>query len=194
MPYHDPQKPYVNYWFSFSDGRDVDIFNELISDKNIKRLNKERGTSIVYVHFYGFVSDGKLNEEFKREIENLSQQKDGWFVPATTLLDRLLTMKMVKLTLSNNTIYITNLNGYNVEGVTLLVRANDLLYNEFGLALNANGEGEIVLNDLRPGETKILRKNLKIIRPENDYPTVIEKMKMILQRSLVYLKHNILKN
>ena len=51
MPYHDPKKPFVNYWFSFSDGYDVEIFNKLISDQNIKKLKKERGTSIVYTHF-----------------------------------------------------------------------------------------------------------------------------------------------
>ena len=28
MPYHDSKKPYVNYWFSFSDGYDVDILKK----------------------------------------------------------------------------------------------------------------------------------------------------------------------
>ena len=39
MPYYDPQKPYVNYWFSFSDGWTVEIFNDLLKKENIKKLS-----------------------------------------------------------------------------------------------------------------------------------------------------------
>ena len=33
MPWHDPRKHYVNYWFSSSDGQNVKLFNNLISKK-----------------------------------------------------------------------------------------------------------------------------------------------------------------
>ena len=190
MPYHNPNKPYVNYWFSFSDGRDVDIFNQLISEENIKRLINERGASIVYVHFYSFVSNGQLNETFKNRIITLTQQKDGWFVPATTLLDRLLLMKKVRLTGNGNAFFVTNFNGCNVDGVTSLVHPNEVLYNSRGIQMKANDEGEIILDSLKPGETSMFFRDRKFIDPKHEYPTSLEKLNMILQRFLVYIKHN----
>jgi hypothetical protein len=190
MPYHNPKKPFVNYWFSFTDGRDLEIFNKMLSKENIKRLVKERGASIVYVHFNGFVSNGKLNGTFTNRIKTLTQQKDGWFVPATTLLDRLLLMKEVKIKISNNAFYVTNFNSCNVDGVTLLVQPNGVLYNGKGIPMKANEEGEIILESMKPGETYILLRDRKFMSPKNEYPTSLEKLNMILQRTLVYIKHN----
>ena len=87
MPYYDPRRPYVNSWFSSSDGFDVERFNTLLEEKNQLRLEKERGICIVYTHFgYGFVKNGEVNPRTRSLLENLSK-KNGWFVPAGTLLD-----------------------------------------------------------------------------------------------------------
>jgi hypothetical protein len=190
MPYHNPKKPFVNYWFSFSDGRDVDIFNQLLSEKNIKRLTNERGASIVYVHFAGFISKGKLNEAFKSRIEIMARQKDGWFVPATTLLDRLLLMKKVRLTVLENALFVANLNSCSVDAITVLVHPKEIVYNSMGIPMEANEEGEIVLENFKPGESKILLRDLRFIDPKNEHPTYLEKFNMFLQRSLVYFSHN----
>lgn len=88
MPYIDKAKEkYSNYWFSSSDGYNLEAFLKLLSYKNIDKLEKERGCSIVYTHFaYGFVDEkGDLNEEFKDRIRYLAG-KDGWFVSASCLL------------------------------------------------------------------------------------------------------------
>lgn len=190
MPYHDPQKSYVNYWFSFSDGFDVNIFNSMLSAKNIKRLIKERGASIVYLHFYSFMNNGKLNETFKSRIKYIAQQKDGWFVPASTLLDRLLAMKKVRLEVHDNSLVITNFNLFKVDGVTVLVHPYEVLYNSMGIPLKANREGEIVLDSLSQGETCLLMRDRKWLEQKNEYPTFLEKVKMVFQRGLVYLSHN----
>lgn len=95
MPYMDKDKlDYSNYWFSSSDGHTVEEFNHLVRKENIDKLEAEGGACIVYTHFAsGFVdSKGKLNQEFIENIEYLSS-KDGWFVPAGTLLDYLLSQK-----------------------------------------------------------------------------------------------------
>jgi hypothetical protein len=43
----------------------------------------------MYTHFAsGFFRDGTVNPRFKQLMERLAQ-KDGWFVPVTTLLDHL---------------------------------------------------------------------------------------------------------
>jgi len=191
MPYHNAQKPYVNYWFSFSDGSKVDLFNQLISDENINRLVNERGASIVYVHFAaGFVRKGQLNEIFKSRIETITQKRDGWFVPATTLLNRLLLMKKVRLTVLENALIVTNHNSCNANGITVLVHPNEILYNSRGILLEANEEGEIVLENLKPGEVYLLLRDRKFLVPKNECPTFLEKLNMLLQRSLVSFSNN----
>jgi hypothetical protein len=93
MPYYDPKRPYVNYWFSSSDGADVDKFKSLVSERNQEKLMRERGCCIVYTHFgKGFVHNGVLDRNWTRLMTDLSR-RDGWFVPASELLDFLLERK-----------------------------------------------------------------------------------------------------
>ncbi|MFC1717383.1 hypothetical protein ACFL6S_27230 [Candidatus Poribacteria bacterium] len=89
MPYHDPSRPYVNYWFASSDGPNVRSFCDLISEENQDLLEKSGGACIAYTHFANdFLIDGKLDPEFVRLIKALSS-RDGWFVPASTMLEHL---------------------------------------------------------------------------------------------------------
>lgn len=90
MPYHDPLKPYVNYWFSASDGHDVEAFNRCIGEANQDRLEAEGGACIMYTHFAkGFTDSNGVNRRFKELMRRLAQ-KGGWFVPVNVLLDHLL--------------------------------------------------------------------------------------------------------
>lgn len=89
MPYKERAKErYSNYWFSSSDGVDCNAFVNLLSRENIDKLERENGCAIVYTHFaYGFVNEkGELDKQFKECIDYLVS-KDGWFVPATEVLD-----------------------------------------------------------------------------------------------------------
>ncbi len=89
MPYHDPRKPMVQYWFSSSDGHTVDHFCDLISPANIQALRAARGASIVYTHFTdGFLTHGTVDARWRAAMEILADGP-GWFVPASTLLDHL---------------------------------------------------------------------------------------------------------
>jgi hypothetical protein len=89
MPYHDPEKPYVNFWFHTSDGGTVEKFNDLLSKENIDRLEKEGGVCIVYTHFgVEFCENGKLNEETREKLKYLAS-KNGWFAPTGEILDYL---------------------------------------------------------------------------------------------------------
>jgi len=95
MPYHDSRRPYVNYWFSSSDGADVERFSRLISERNQERLLREKGCCIVYTHFgKGFVEGEKLNTTWEQLVRKLAQ-KNGWFVPTSELLDFLLEQKKI---------------------------------------------------------------------------------------------------
>jgi hypothetical protein len=90
MPYHDPLRPYVNYWFASSDGNRLPRFNECVAEAAQDRLEAEGGACIMYTHFAcGFYQNGKLEPRFQQLMTRLSQ-KNGWFVPVATLLDYLL--------------------------------------------------------------------------------------------------------
>ena len=90
MPYHDPARPYVNYWFAASEGPRIESFNAMISEENQDRLVREGGACIMYTHLAaGFLEKGKINTRFKVLMERLSRM-NGWFVPVHTLLDFIL--------------------------------------------------------------------------------------------------------
>jgi hypothetical protein len=87
MPYHDPSKPYVKYWYASTEGPKVHSFNHSLREENQDRLESEGGACIMYTHFAcGFQEGSQLNPRFKALIERLAQ-KNGWFVPVATLLD-----------------------------------------------------------------------------------------------------------
>ena len=97
MPYHDPDRPYVKWWFTSSDGSSVKTFNQTLTGNNQDRLEEEGGACIMYTHFgNGFYQDGLLDNNFRRLMERLSQ-KNGWFVPVSTLLDYLRDQKGEKV-------------------------------------------------------------------------------------------------
>jgi hypothetical protein len=87
MPYHDPRRPYVQYWFSSSAAIDIDGFCQLLSESNQDRLLEEGGACIAYTHLaFDFYKDDQLNPRFVELIRRLSRL-GGWFVPASTLLN-----------------------------------------------------------------------------------------------------------
>jgi len=87
MPYHDPIRPYVNYWFASTDGHDTRYFINAIREEAQDFLEETGGACIMYTHFArGFYRDGQLNARFVDLIRRLSK-KDGWFVPVAQLLD-----------------------------------------------------------------------------------------------------------
>lgn len=92
MPYHDPERPYVNYWFASSEGPEVNAFNRCLSERRQDQLEEEGGACIMYTHFAcGFYDNGQLDTRFSQLMKKLSN-KNGWFVPVVTLLDYLLEL------------------------------------------------------------------------------------------------------
>jgi hypothetical protein len=90
MPYHDRDRPYVNYWFAGAEGAEVGTFTATLSEANQDRLAAEGGACIIYTHLAaGFCDDsGRLHPRFRALMDRLSRL-NGWFVPVSTLLDHL---------------------------------------------------------------------------------------------------------
>jgi hypothetical protein len=89
MPYHDPQRPFVNYWFASSNGDKLESFNRCLSEAHQDRLEEQGGACIMYSHFaFGFQNEGKLDARFRALAERMAR-KNGWFVPVHVLLDYL---------------------------------------------------------------------------------------------------------
>ena len=51
MPYHDPDRPYVNYWYASAEGATVEPFVDRIGEANLDRLEADGGACIMYTHF-----------------------------------------------------------------------------------------------------------------------------------------------
>ena len=93
MPYHDPERPFVNGWFAASEGADVVAFNRCVSEANQDRLEANGGACIMYTHFAaGFLVDDRLDPRFERLMTRLAA-RNGWFVPVATLLDYLASQR-----------------------------------------------------------------------------------------------------
>ena len=87
--YRDPATEFVKYWFSASHAPNVKAFNTLIQPARQQSLMRDGGVCIVATHTAaGFVQNGEVNQDTRRLLESLAE-KDGWFVPVSTLLDYL---------------------------------------------------------------------------------------------------------
>jgi hypothetical protein len=88
IPYQLSDKPYVNYWFPTSDGDNLDRFERLLSTENLDRLEREGGVCLVYTHMGAgsFNRGGAANPRFVARIRDIAA-RDGWFAPASEILD-----------------------------------------------------------------------------------------------------------
>jgi hypothetical protein len=89
-PYKLRDTRWVNYWFNTADAPDAESFKRLVTRQAIDRLCAEGGSSIISTHLgKGFVRNGRVDpgiESILRYVASLN----GWFVPASTLLDHLM--------------------------------------------------------------------------------------------------------
>jgi hypothetical protein len=92
MPYHDPSRPYVKYWFAGAEGGQVQSFTTTLSEANQDRLVAQGGACIMYTHLAHFCERGRLDPRFRSLLERLSCL-NGWFVPVSTLLDYLMIVR-----------------------------------------------------------------------------------------------------
>jgi hypothetical protein len=89
MPYRDPFRPGICYWFSSTNGPDCRSFIKAISEDKQDRLEENGGLSIMYTHFgKGFVRDGRLNPRFVELMKRLARKRP-WSLTTGQTLDYL---------------------------------------------------------------------------------------------------------
>lgn len=87
MPYHDPSRPLVHYWFSCVDAEDAPAFADLLHPRLQQELESSGGFCLVATHFgKGFVRDGQVHPLVAERLTQLAQ-RPGWFPNAGELLD-----------------------------------------------------------------------------------------------------------
>ena len=96
-------------------------------------------------------------------------------------------MKNVSLINTKNAFIVVNANKYLAESVTILVHPKMVLFNLKGERFEANEEGEIILGDLKPGESVALFKYRGSYSLKNSRPSLWEHLKLVLRRSLILL-------
>lgn len=92
-PYHDPSKPFVNWWFSAAYGAGDRVL-DLLSPSSLAALRQRRSFSIIHcysAHHVAPDTSGRLAIEprFAAALERLAAMDDAWVVPVSTLLDRI---------------------------------------------------------------------------------------------------------
>jgi hypothetical protein len=157
LPYHDPAKPDVNWWFSASYGVGTRLYS-LLDDEAIDRLRRERGACIAYVYcmHYG-LEEGRrrrVHPRFAELARRLAGAADGWYVPVRVLLDRLRAIRDLSIAIDGDVLTIENRGSADVNDLAIRFDACvDLLDGDGrNRSLLANGFGQIPLGTIRSGE------------------------------------------
>ena len=89
VPYHDPARPYVNWWYASTHAPTLVPFLDLLDPRKLDALEAAGGACIVYTHFgVDFAKGGTVDPRFEAGMAALAA-RDGWFVPTSELLDHL---------------------------------------------------------------------------------------------------------
>lgn len=167
MPFYDPKRPYVNYWFSNSDGSNCDKFVKLLSDANVSRLKSEKGACLIYTHFANDFTEKKggqyrLNERFVDVIMNFISYSSVWLPTASELLDRLLECQAITIKQKDFEVEIINENTRDIEGLTLKIDSNIILTDFKGNELRPSRDGNIIIDKLPAKSSLTFKSSQKV--------------------------------
>jgi len=87
MPYHDPSRPLVRWWFSGAEAEGAAEFVTLLRADRLDRLEREGGVCIVSTHLgKSFASEGLVHPLVRERLEDVAR-RPGWFPTVGALLD-----------------------------------------------------------------------------------------------------------
>ncbi len=173
MPYHDPKKPFVNWWFSASYGEGI-RFYQLLKKENISNLIKEQGASVIHLYLRHYVQSNRnkhvVDKLFQNKIEELASYKNIWFTPVYKLLNRIRAMRDIKITYKDSNVILHNCSDEDINNVSLYAPPNVELYkkaNDKPFKLSINTEGKINIGEFKKNDSITLfsdSPNLSIIK------------------------------
>jgi len=185
-PYHEPRKPWVNYWFAASYGAGVRLF-QLLRPEAIDAMRRRRGASIIHLYCRHYGVPGSSGAEgvhprFERLLRYLAAQPDGWYVPVVELLDRLRAVRAIHAEIRGGTLTLTNRTPLVVSDLAIRVPAGVDVADAEGRPLvpRQNRLGQIPVGTLRDrivlrctglGETPRITPRHPVRRP--DYPRLV---------------------
>ncbi len=119
MPYREKRyEEYSNFWFGSTFAPNPWMFNKIVTEKNIDKLEKEGGICILYTHLGYYLQRGVIDPGFVRMIEYIGNKKNGLFVPVSNILDFLYQRKIER----NKVEYIPILLKKRIELHSLITR------------------------------------------------------------------------
>ena len=87
MPYHDPNRPWVQSWFSATDAEDCEAFVRLMTPENLDQLESQGGVCIIATHLgKNFTREGVVDPRVQRALQDVGRRQ-GLFIPVGPLLD-----------------------------------------------------------------------------------------------------------
>ncbi len=89
LPYHDPRRPYVPWWFASTHTPTASALVEALSPERLDELEASGGACILYTHLgAGAAPGGVLDPHVRSAFEDLAS-RPGWFAPVSEVLDHL---------------------------------------------------------------------------------------------------------
>ncbi len=166
-PYHDPDKPDVNWWFSSSYGSGVRIFS-LLAGRNVDRLIAQRGACIVHCYLRHYaVPQGQgryqVHSRFRALVEALTQRPDGWYVPVVELLDRRRGMRALRAVVEGPRVTLHNAAELDMPDLAVRLPAGKTFWRD-GQPLTPNAYGQANLGTLRAGQSVTFTGDGAVIR------------------------------
>lgn len=133
---------------------DGDGFLAWYSEENIDALEKNRGLALVYMHLDAKWIDAETKQMRTPIMERLRYlaSKNGWFVPAGVILDRVRAVHKLKLYHSKRRLKLVNTGNETIEGLTITSNTGRSLRSR-NKKWTPGSRGEIVVGTIHPGET-----------------------------------------
>lgn len=97
MPYRDKKyDEFCNYWYSSTFAPNQWLFNHIVNENSIDRLEHEGGVCILYTHLGYYHKRGKVDKGFRKSIEYIGKKNTGLFIPVSEALEILKKQKQNK--------------------------------------------------------------------------------------------------
>lgn len=121
MPYYDPSRPYVKYWFSATKR----ALKDCATPEALRSLRENHGLTVLYqyLHRYAYPETLELNPDFAASVERILQSGDILVAPVGRMMDRLRLMQGVFLLTHGERNWLLNIKDEDVTHVQLATLA-----------------------------------------------------------------------